>query len=400
MLVLQNNVFIVAGAKRYCIYDLNTKKLYSLDSEDFRQISRILEGDQDISEEVLNYLLKSGLVVDNKDLIPPLSPTTVNCTDFAWIEITQNCNLICRHCYEESSRAQKMPEMSFSDFQHVVNELQSVGVNRIQLVGGEPLLHSHIEQLIEYVRGKFSFIEVYTNGTLLNDRFLDFAKDNGVALAFSVYSEDASLHDSVTRTEGSFKQTYSHIKQAVSKGIQVRVSSVEMDGLPCFQFSDLEVPHKTDLPRLTGRADLSLYNRDMLRRKLITKSTFTAPIDPEAFFNNQTVHNCFGDHLYIDYRLNVFPCAMERRYCYGTLESAGLSEILGNSLANLTKDRIKGCCNCEFRYACYDCRADANNAELYDKPWYCTYDQENGIWLDEDLFIDSLLAEHNLPSVE
>jgi Predicted Fe-S oxidoreductases len=397
MFVLQNNIYIVAGAKRYCIYNLNTQKIYSLDSEFYKIFKHLIDNEallESVSQSDVEYLLSEGIIAEKGKFLPIIKPYDYKFNvSFAWIEITQNCNLLCRHCYEGSTRKEKKPEISFDNFKVAVNSLKSIGVNRIQLVGGEPLMHSKIDQLIEYVAQKFSFIEIFTNGTLLTDRTLDLIKRYNISLALSVYSENPALHDYVTCTKGSFELTYEHIKNALSREIEVRIASVEMKDTPKFQFSDLNVLHRTDLPRLTGRANLSLYSRDMLKRKLITKNSFKKPISPQYFFKNRAIHNCFGERMYIDYDLNVFPCAMERRVCYGNLRSKCIHEMLGSELARMTKDKINGCKDCEYRYACYDCRCDANNASLDSKPWYCTYNQNEGVWVDEDEFIDNLLSK-------
>ena len=84
---------------------------------------------------------------------------------------------------------------------------------------------------------------------------------------------------------------------------------------------------------------------------------------------------------------------MERRICYGNILDTPISEVMSNEFAKMTKDKITGCKDCEYRYACYDCRCDANNAPLNAKPWYCTYNQNEGVWIDVDQFIDSLLLQ-------
>ena len=393
MLVLQNNIHIIAGAKRYCLYDLNKLMLYSLDSQDVELIWHITNGGSatEASQDTVNYLKEAGIIVEEQNLIPTLqSEKYYRSLNFAWIEITQNCNLICRHCYEGASREKIIPQMSIDSFKHVVEELKSVGIDRVQLVGGEPLMHSEIEKLMAIASHSFSFVEVFTNGTLLNDHLFEIIEKTGISLAFSLYSDTPELHDYVTRTPGSYELTYRSIEQTKKRGIELRISSVEMKNLNQFTLSGLEEYHRTDLPRLTGRADLSLYDRNMLKRKLITKKTFSKPIDVHTYFANQNTHNCFGRHLYIDYELNVFPCVMERRYSYGNLFEKSLDAIIGNGLSGLTKDHISGCKDCEFRYACFDCRPDANGNSLYSKPWYCTYNPEHGEWEDENIFIDSL----------
>ena len=186
----------------------------------------------------------------------------------------------------------------------------------------------------------------------------------------------------------------------MNKGISVRLASVEMKDVPQFQLTSFKVPFRTDLPRLTGRANLSLYNRDMLRRKLITKETFARPIDAKTFYRNKVLHNCFGERLYIDCELNLYPCAMERRISYGNALGSTLENLLHDNIASLTKDKIQGCKDCEYRYACYDCRCDANGAPIDAKPWYCTYDQVNGIWMDPEEFIDLLWKKHKIVPLE
>lgn len=374
--------------------------MYSVDADALDILNSIITGAEDcsarLSSELGRYFLEAGLVVEKTALLPKLYiPEHKFNITFAWIEITQNCNLVCRHCYEGSSRRECKPEMSFDCFTFIVDELIKHGVGGIQLVGGEPLVHSQISEMIDYVAGKFSYIEIYTNGTLLTDTLLDKISSYRMTLALSYYSEDPKHHDSVTCTKGSFNLTHSNIQKALDKGISVRLAAVEMKDIPKFQLSSFDVPFRTDLPRLTGRADLSLYNRDMLRRKLITKETFARPIDAETFYKNKVLHNCFGERLYVDCNLNLYPCAMERRITYGNLSGQTLDMLLHDSIATLTKDKIQGCKDCEYRYACYDCRCDAKGAPVDAKPWYCTYNQDAGAWVDPDTFIDDLEKENS-----
>lgn len=395
MYYLQNNVEIVSGAKRHCIYNLNTRKLYSLDSDDLALINKVLDGsisDSDDAQILVQYLLNERILTESNHFLPPFQP--VQCgfsADLVWLEITQNCNLVCHHCYECSSRIDCKPEMTMEHFTQAVNILKELNVCHIQLIGGEPLIHSKIEQFIKYAANSFSQVEIFTNGTLLTNELLDIIRECNVSLAFSLYASEPVLHERVTRTKGSFALTYQHIKDAISKGIKVRIASVEMKDVPEFSLDGFFVNRSTDFPRLTGRADLSLYSRDMLRRKLITKENFKYPIAPDTYYRNKLINNCFGERLYIDCDLNVFPCAMERRVCYGNLLSESIERILDNCLAKMNKDKIAGCKDCEYRYACYDCRCDANNAPIDAKPWYCTYNQDVGEWADVEKFIDLLL---------
>lgn len=400
MYLLQNNVELVKGAKNYCIYDLNTGKLYHLDSEYVQYLEAILDEsivDHAVPISALEYFLNAGIVVTANNLVEKIPEYVYEGKiDFAWIEITRRCNIFCRHCYEYSPSHCETTQMSMDDYRIVIDSLRNYNVSRVQLVGGEPLIHPNIEEMICYASGKFEYVEIFTNGTTLSDSMLDCIDKNNIALAFSVYADNAPKHDYITRSDGSYYLTIESIKKAVAKGVKVRLSSIETKETPRFQFLEIKCEHRSDLPRLTGRADLSLYNRDMLLRKLITKDSFQTPIDSRDYYKNKQIHNCFGEKLYIGSNLDVYPCSMERRVSYGNLHTNSIVDIVNKSFAKLNKDTILGCKDCEFRYACFDCRPDSNNASFQSKPWYCTYNPFDGIWNDQDEFVDTLLSDHNL----
>lgn len=394
MYKLQYNVHIVSGAKHHCIYNLNSRKLYHLDSEHLEYLHQLAsEAYKNVPVTVRDFFIKEDIVIADKsklveEICPYLYGKNIN---FAWIEITQRCNLYCRHCYEGSSKNVEISDMTMQDFETAVNALHSIDIKRIQLVGGEPLIHPQIAEMIKIAKDTFEFVEVYTNGTLLTDELLELITDRKVALAFSLYAADSAVHDYVTCTKGSYNLTKDRICRALDLGNTVRVASVEMKDIPRYVFDDKRAMARADLPRATGRAGLHLYSRDMLRRKLITKETFRKPVSADDFLRNQKVHNCFGARLYIDCKLDVYPCVMERRLTYGNIKEIPITKMLGTEPAFLTKDKIKGCKDCEFRYACFDCRPDSNGNEIYDKPWYCTYDPQEGTWADVEEFMDGLL---------
>ena len=65
MYYLQNNVEIVSGAKQHCIYNLNTRKLYHLDSDDLALIYKVLDGsipDSGDTQVFVQYLLSEGIL--------------------------------------------------------------------------------------------------------------------------------------------------------------------------------------------------------------------------------------------------------------------------------------------------------------------------------------------------
>ena len=134
MYYLQRNVELVPGAKNYCLYDLNTQRLYHLDEEATSTLRQLLDEQSSslaAKSEAGKYLLANAIVVDEKKLLPAIpAPNNTFAPSFAWIEITQNCNLLCRHCYEESSRTKKQPECPKQ-----TTERQSIFYNKLESPG-------------------------------------------------------------------------------------------------------------------------------------------------------------------------------------------------------------------------------------------------------------------------
>ncbi len=58
--------------------------------------------------------------------------------DSAFLAVTSNCNLQCKHCYEKHNINQKN-SLSTVEWKSLINKLQNRGVSVIILTGGEPM---------------------------------------------------------------------------------------------------------------------------------------------------------------------------------------------------------------------------------------------------------------------
>src|SRR5581483_5048549 len=151
--------------------------------------------------------------------------------DFLWLELTDKCNLACVHCYADSSPMLPLYQgMDLADWKRVLADSYEAGCRKVQFIGGEPTLYPNLVELIHYTRSLgYEFVEVFTNGTAFTDRIKEAFRQFRVHLAFSVYGERASIHDSITLGAGSFSKTVQSIKWALGNGLEVRVALVEMD---------------------------------------------------------------------------------------------------------------------------------------------------------------------------
>ena len=87
------------------------------------------------------------------------------------IELTNRCNLSCKHCYVKKDRFADLPQ----DFvKGLIDQSSELGVNRIVFSGGEPLLYNGLFGLAQYAK-EIGVPEtaLLTNGLLINEKNID-----------------------------------------------------------------------------------------------------------------------------------------------------------------------------------------------------------------------------------
>lgn len=405
ILYLNEDVFVVSGPVKHAVYNLATGKLYSINDKVLEVLKRLKETENtgqalklNDGEEFIKHFLELERIYPPAVYQTPQSPAE-NCAgeqknpqgatspllgiDFVWLEVTDRCNLKCRHCYEEAEYGTSGKMLKWRDYLHVIAELKANGIKMIQFIGGEPMMSPKLKEMIVLARPDFEYIEVFTNATMINEEWASFYKENNVNIAVSVYSYEAAEHDKVTGVTGSHEKTTRALALLQEKEVPCRTATICMDGV-CLgekKGAILNLEGKQDPARMVGRANLRLMNKELIEKKMITReSYFSSYIRQESVRYALHRHNCFGSKLYIAADLEVYPCVMERRFCHGNLHNKTLQELVRPEILELTKDKIEVCHDCEYRYACYDCRPDSMGQDRYAKPWYCSYDPYTGQW--------------------
>lgn len=400
-----DQVYFTKGFKKSCIYDFGKGLLYHLTENETHFVEDLVGKSIDNlnlstdEAERLTYLINKGILSYQRKVnygkIDKSNPEKI---DFAWIEVTSRCNLRCLHCYDESDNCNGM-SMRVEDFLYAADQLASIGVKNIQIIGGEPMiLGQDLIPMIQHATNRFKNVEVFTNGTLLTDWWANFFQENNIKVALSVYSYDENMHDKVTKVSGSHQKTIQAIQRLADRNIKYRIANVLMKNVNLGEKNTelYKLNPSKDIVRMAGRGNLSLLSRELLEQKLITERTFSALLSMALLQRIRYGHNCFSRRLYIAADLKVYPCVMERRILHGSLKTGNLKDILNHDIFTLDKDRINECKDCEFRYCCHDCRPDSLSGNIFEKPWNCTYDPYKGSWIDLDSFIDKLELEYDI----
>ena len=104
------------------------------------------------------------------------------------ISVTDKCNFRCTYCMPKEifdsgyKFLEKQDLLSFEEIVRIIKELESFGLNKIRLTGGEPLLRKNIEQLIYKIKTKTNIkhLALTTNGSLLTQKKVRLLQEVGL----------------------------------------------------------------------------------------------------------------------------------------------------------------------------------------------------------------------------
>jgi GTP 3',8-cyclase len=159
------------------------------------------------------------------------------------VSITDRCNYKCVYCRTGNEGAQ-YAELPIADYLRLVRVFAGLGIEKVRLTGGEPLLRKGLTELIRELAklrtnaGQKLDIALTTNGHLLEDQAVGL-KDAGLGrITVSMDAVDAVTFERITRVPGSFERVVRGIRAAQSAGLApVKVNCVLLRG-----FNDDQIP--------------------------------------------------------------------------------------------------------------------------------------------------------------
>lgn len=148
------------------------------------------------------------------------------------ISLTDNCNLRCFYCMpeEDYTFTPASQLMQAGEIEALAKVFVDLGVTKIRLTGGEPLVRKDAKEIILALAKLPVKLTLTTNATRLHD-FVDVLEEAGVrSLNISLDTLQPDKFQLVTRRD-QFKLVYDNIRMMVSRGFHVKVNMVVMKGL-------------------------------------------------------------------------------------------------------------------------------------------------------------------------
>ena len=257
--------FVLRELEKPFVYSIPEDQLYELDEEAFEFLKRcngktlfpelilsICEEDRESVEFMLNegIICLRGSAAFRKIKV---GRSPVPSLRYLLLDITNKCNLKCRHCYLGEAGNK---ELSAELFEKAVQGFEEMGGLKLMVSGGEPLMHSGFWELMEILPSYGLRIVVLSNGTLIGEK--EARQLSRYADEVQVSIDGIGSHD-LLRGKGAFEKAMRGISILSGLDIPVSIATVvhryntgEFEKMQKL-FSDLEViSWSVDVPCVTG----------------------------------------------------------------------------------------------------------------------------------------------------
>jgi len=244
----------------------------------------------------------------------------------------------------------------------LIEELATLGVDLVEFMGGEPLLSPHIRDYIEAALACSMKARLATNGTLLNDRLIEFLVSRHVQIQVSLHG----ISQECSSDAGSDRIQDRRIAENIRKIARLNpellllthtVSKETIKAMASLRSyaADLHVKLMFGRPFKVGAAAGNWGSLRMSDRYLSGRCLDEEAPDERMFLRCAP---CNGDSLCILHDGSVSTCVLLRSKTavIGNVYESSLATIWKSDrreyLSSIRVDDIPICSSCEYRYIC------------------------------------------------
>lgn len=367
------------------VMNTKTNHMLLLQKDYFRFFKKTLQGHTDLTNEneiMVHMFIRSGLFLSANsmsrlgpdDALPHGSETGEMDNGYMnalslWafkniiplaghFEVTRRCNMNCRHCFALLDNTQDV--LNTQDVFSIIDNLEACGAFFLVLTGGEFFMRHDAVAILDYLFQRRFLVRINTNATLINETLADdLVKYSNIRYHISLYGASSKVHDSITRSPGSFVKTVRAIDLLKSIGQKIRINSVIMKE----NFEDiLKLKEMADGWRLPLRFDADLYPKDdgsfMNTQGKISPEQrkgfdqFMAEHDPsfiKRLYSEKSLCRAGYSFFYITYDGQVHPCPKLKSIPLGNVKTEPFSKIWyeSDAVTNMRKPLNKHLLVCE-----------------------------------------------------
>ncbi len=160
------------------------------------------------------------------------------------ISVTDRCNFACLFCMPEKEKVKWLPLegiLSFDEIERVTQVLVSLGIEKVRITGGEPLLRRNLEELVRKIRqiGGVASIDMTTNGWFLGEKAKELRNAGLRGVTVSLHSLRRERFAKISGMD-ALPRVLKGIDEAIRVGLNpVKINSVAIRGYNDDEIIDL-----------------------------------------------------------------------------------------------------------------------------------------------------------------
>ncbi len=205
------------------LYHIGRDELYDLDESAFEFLRNCSSegGCLPLERELLNYCIEEGILRDTPSYTerPSIRKSPVPSLRYLELQLTDRCNLGCKHCYIGPSRSRSLP---LERVIGVIEEFEKMQGLRLLITGGEPFMYPEFSQLNERLPDFGLRKILFTNGLLLTEPLIDSLNVQELQISIDGMEDG---HEAI-RGKGTYRKTINVIDMAMARGFEVSISTM------------------------------------------------------------------------------------------------------------------------------------------------------------------------------
>ncbi|MFH1613191.1 MAG: radical SAM protein [bacterium] len=284
-------------------------------------------------------------------------------------ELTYNCNLHCLHCYVVPK---KCKELNTEKIKEIILQLKKAGTLILSFSGGEILTRPDFWEIASYASSLNFALNLYTNGTLITQEVVSKIKKLLIyQVHISIYSSISSIHDKITRCNGSFEKSIEAITLLRQNKIKVKIKTPLMKQNIEEVDKIIDLAKKLDTTYLLDPTLTSCQNGEKTPLKWRVGKK-----DLMKFYTNPNIIPKKGANVFYD-KQQDYPCSAGHNFCSispygdvysclqiplksGNLKNKTFFDIWHHSpvfkkIRNITTNKLSQCKDCKYLFVCSRC---------------------------------------------
>jgi cyclic pyranopterin phosphate synthase len=139
------------------------------------------------------------------------------------LSVTQACDLACAHCHREGQEV-SAEEMTLEEIERVVAVSASLGVRKVKITGGEPLMRKDIVDVVSRISPLVREVSMTTNGSRLSEMAAALKVAGLARVNVSLHSLDPRTNERMCGVDMT-----AHVVAGIKDAVEVGLSPVKVN---------------------------------------------------------------------------------------------------------------------------------------------------------------------------